>query len=77
MFVVLNSILNTTNGRSIAGLPMTRNAGNGRSDIPNGSPVSWSGEKQRAWLKEDLSKIQHDTPIVVFSASSLCRNLQG
>ena len=76
-FVVLNSIL-TTDEWTFHRWPsdeqrMQEMAG---LDNPNGSPFM-VGEKQRAWLKEDLSKIQHDTPIVVFSHSPLQKIYKG
>ena len=45
-------------------------------DNPNGSPFM-VGEKQRAWLKEDLSKVSHETPLVVFSHSPLQKIYKG
>ncbi len=76
-FVVLNSIL-TTDEWTFHRWPsdeqrMQEMAG---LDNPNSSPFM-VGEKQRAWLKEDLSKIQHDTPIVVFSHSPLQKIYKG
>ncbi len=35
------------------------------------------GEKQRNWLREDLAKISHETPIVVFSHSPLQKIYKG
>ena len=45
-------------------------------DNPNGSPFM-VGDKQRQWLREDLSKINKDTPIVVFSHSPLQKIYKG
>ncbi len=76
-FVVLNSIL-TTDEWTFHRWPsaeqrMQEMAG---LDNPNGSPFM-VGEKQRAWLKEDLAKISHETPIVVFSHSPLQKIYKG
>ena len=45
-------------------------------DNPNGSPFM-VGEKQMKWLKNDLSKVAKDTPIVVFSHSPLQKIYKG
>lgn len=70
-FVVLNSILTyddwTYNRWSSGEERMNVMAG---LDNPNGSPFM-VGEKQRVWLKEDLAKVDKDTPLVVFSHSPL------
>ncbi len=70
-FVVLNSILTyddwTYNRWSSGEERMNVMAG---LDNPNGSPFM-VGEKQRTWLKEDLAKVDKDTPVVVFSHSPL------
>lgn len=70
-FVVLNSILTydewTHNRWSSGKERMGVMAG---LDNPNGSPFM-VGEKQRAWLKEDLSKVNKETPLVVLSHSPL------
>jgi len=70
-FVVLNSILTyddwTFNRWSSGEERMSVMAG---LDDPRGSPFM-VGEKQRKWLKKDLSKIDKSTPIVVLSHSPL------
>jgi len=70
-FVVLNSILTyddwTFNRWSSGEERMGVMAG---LDNPAGSPFM-VGEKQRAWLKKDLSKVKRSTPVVVFSHSPL------
>jgi len=76
-FVVLNSIIvndDWTHRRWPT--PERRMLEMADLDNPNGSPFM-VGEKQRAWLKEDLSKISHDTPIVVFSHSPLQKIYKG
>jgi 3',5'-cyclic AMP phosphodiesterase CpdA len=45
-------------------------------DNPNGSPFM-VGEKQRAWLKNDLEKVSKDTPVVVFSHSPIQKIYKG
>ena len=45
-------------------------------DNPNGSPFM-VGDKQRAWLKNDLAKVKKATPIVVFSHSPLHKLYKG
>jgi 3',5'-cyclic AMP phosphodiesterase CpdA len=70
-FVVLNSILTyddwTYNRWSSGEERMNVMAG---LDNPNGSPFM-VGEQQRTWLKQDLAKVDKDTPVVVFSHSPL------
>jgi hypothetical protein len=70
-FVVLNSILTydewTFDRWPTAEQRMLEMAG---LDNPNGSPFM-VGEKQRAWLANDLSGLSKDTPIVVFSHSPI------
>jgi 3',5'-cyclic AMP phosphodiesterase CpdA len=76
-FVVLNSILTyddwTFNRWPTAEQRMAEMAG---LDNPNGSPFM-VGEKQRAWLKKDLAKVNKSTPIVVFSHSPLQKIYKG
>jgi Icc protein len=76
-FVVLNSILThdewTFNRWPTAEQRMVEMAG---LDNPNGSPFL-VGEKQRAWLEKDLSKVKKETPIVVFSHSPLQKIYKG
>jgi 3',5'-cyclic AMP phosphodiesterase CpdA len=45
-------------------------------DNPNGSPFM-VGEKQREWLRKDLSKVKKDTPIVLFSHSPIQKIYKG
>jgi 3',5'-cyclic AMP phosphodiesterase CpdA len=76
-FVVLNSILTydewTYDRWPTAEQRMLEMAG---LDNPNGSPFM-VGEKQRAWLKADLDKVDRATPVVVFSHSPLQRLYKG
>ncbi|MGB6019638.1 MAG: metallophosphoesterase [Sulfurimonadaceae bacterium] len=75
-FVVLNSILTDekwTNKWSSGEERMGVMAG---LDNPLGSPFM-VGYKQRQWLAKDLAKIDHDTPVVVFSHSPLQKIYKG
>ncbi len=45
-------------------------------DNPNGSPFM-VGDKQRAWLKKDLAKVDRNTPLVVLSHSPLQKIYKG
>jgi Icc protein len=76
-FVVLNSILTydewTYERWPTAEQRMLEMAG---LDNPNGSPFM-VGEKQRAWLRQDLAKVKKDTPIVVFSHSPIQKIYKG
>jgi len=76
-FVVLNSVLTyddwTFNRWGSAEERMLQMAG---LDNPNGSPFM-VGEKQRAWLKDDLDKVAKTTPLVVFSHSPLQKLYKG
>jgi Icc protein len=45
-------------------------------DNPNGSPFM-VGEKQRAWLAEDLDDVGKNTPVVVFSHSPIQKIFKG
>jgi len=76
-FVVLNSIL-TTDEWTFRRWPTAerRMAEMAGLDNPNGSPFM-VGEAQRVWLREDLSKVEHETPIVVFSHSPLQKIYKG
>lgn len=76
-FVVLNSIL-TTDEWTYRRWPTSerRMAEMADLDNPNGSPFM-VGETQRVWLREDLAKIDHDTPVVVFSHSPLQKIYKG
>ena len=76
-FIVLNSILtfdewmhkNWENG-------MARMKEMARLDNPNGSPFL-VGSPQREWLRQDLAKVDKDTPIVVLSHSPLQKIFKG
>lgn len=70
-FVVLNSIL-TDDDWTLRRWPSAEERMNQMAllDNPNGSPFM-VGDKQREWLKADLSKIDRATPVVVFSHSPL------
>ncbi len=76
-FIVLNSVLTTDEWTykrwPTAEQRMLEMAG---LDNPNGSPFM-VGEKQRAWLADDLAGISKDTPIVVFSHSPLQKIYKG
>ena len=76
-FVVLNSVLTyddwTYNRWPSAEQRMLEMAG---LDNPNGSPFM-VGEKQREWLREDLEKLDKNTPLVVFSHSPLQKIYKG
>ncbi len=76
-FVILNSIL-TTDEWTFKRWPtaqqrMLEMAG---LDNPNGSPFQ-VGAKQRAWLSQDLQKIDKATPVVVFSHSPIQKIYKG
>jgi len=76
-FVVLNSILTfdewTFERWPTAEQRMLEMAG---LDNPNGSPFM-VGEKQRAWLANDLAGLAKNTPVVVFSHSPLQKIYKG
>ncbi len=76
-FVVLNSVLTydewTFNRWPSAQERMLEMAG---LDNPNGSPFM-VGDKQRAWLKADLDKVDRKTPVVVLSHSPLQKIYKG
>jgi len=76
-FVVLNSVLTyddwTFNGWPT---PMDRMKAMARLDNPKGSPFL-VGEKQRAWLKKDLEKVNKKTPVVVCSHSPIQKIYKG
>jgi Icc protein len=76
-FIVLNSILTHhewTFDRWPT--PMDRMKAMARLDNPEGSPFL-VGEKQRAWLKKDLTGVDRSTPIVVCSHSPLQKIYKG
>jgi 3',5'-cyclic AMP phosphodiesterase CpdA len=76
-FVALNSILTydewTHERWPTAEQRMLEMAG---LDNPNGSPFM-VGETQLAWLRDDLSKVSKDTPVVVFSHSPIQKIYKG
>jgi len=76
-FVVLNSILTyddwTFNRWPSAEQRMMEMAG---LDNPNGSPFM-VGDAQREWLRQDLEKVNKDTPLVVLSHSPLQKIYKG
>jgi 3',5'-cyclic AMP phosphodiesterase CpdA len=76
-FVVLNSILTyddwTYKRWPTAQQRMQEMAG---LDNPNGSPFM-VGEKQRQWMKDDLAKVDRNTPVVVFSHSPIQKIYKG
>lgn len=76
-FVVLNSILTydewTYRRWSSNTERMLQMA---RLDNPNGSPFM-VGQQQLQWLKQDLSKVGKNTPIIVFSHSPLQKIYKG
>jgi 3',5'-cyclic-AMP phosphodiesterase len=76
-FVVLNSVLtyeDWTQKRWPAAEQRMREMA--MLDNPNGSPFM-VGEKQRAWLAQDLKKVRKNTPLVVFSHSPLQKIFKG
>ncbi len=75
-FVVLNSILTYDDWINKWPSPEERMNQMAGLDNPNGSPFM-VGEKQREWLKKDLSKVAKDTPVVVFSHSPLQKIYKG
>jgi len=76
-FVVLNSILTADDWTFKRWpTPEQRMAEMAGLDNPNGSPFM-VGEKQRAWLKDDLAKVDKATPLVVFSHSPLQKIYKG
>jgi Icc protein len=76
-FVALNSILTydewTHERWPTAEQRMLEMAG---LDNPNGSPFM-VGEKQLAWLRDDLAKVSKETPVVVFSHSPIQKIYKG
>lgn len=76
-FIVLNSILTYDEWTHRKWeTPMARMKEMARLDNPNGSPFM-VGETQRKWLKEDLTKVSKNTPLVVFSHSPLQKIYKG
>jgi len=76
-FVVLNSILTHEKWMHKKwDKGMDRMMQMARLDNPNGQPFM-VGDTQREWLKKDLSKINKDTPLVVFSHSPIQKIHKG
>ena len=69
-FVTLNSILTYEKWIKRWPTPKERMLAMARLDNPQGSPFM-VGKEQIEWLKKDLSKMSHDTPLIVFSHSPL------
>jgi Icc protein len=70
-FVTLNSIFTHEDWMKKWAIdPMGRMLQMARLDNPQGSPFM-VGDKQINWLKEDLAKIDHNTPLVILSHSPL------
>lgn len=76
-FVVLNSILVDEQWINKWETPMARMQTMAGLDDPNGSPFM-VGAAQRAWLKQDLSEVSHDTPSYLYqpNAGDQHRHLQ-
>ncbi len=76
-FIVLNSILTYEDWMHKDWKDgMERMLQMARLDNPKGSPFM-VGEKQRQWMKKDLAKVSHDTPVVVLSHSPLQKIFKG
>ncbi len=69
-FVVLNSVIVEDYWTKPKLTPMERMLFMAQLDNPSGRPFM-VGKEQRAWLKEDLSKIDRSAPLIVFSHSPL------
>lgn len=69
-FVVLNSILTYEKWNQRWASGEERMAQMALLDNPQGSPFM-VGEKQRQWLKDDLAKVDKNTPLVVLSHSPI------
>jgi 3',5'-cyclic-AMP phosphodiesterase len=76
-FVVLNSVL-TYDDWTFKRWPTAeqRMREMASLDNPNGSPFM-VGEKQRAWLADDLKNVRKNTPVVVFSHAPLQKIYKG
>lgn len=76
-FVVLNSILTyDTWTHGPWETPMARMKAMARLDNPNGSPFM-VGAAQREWLRQDLDRVNRNTPVVVISHSPLQKIFKG
>ena len=69
-FVVLNSVIVKDYWTAPKMTPMERMKAMAQLDNPKGEAFT-VGEEQRNWLKQDLSKITKDTPLIIFSHSPL------
>jgi 3',5'-cyclic AMP phosphodiesterase CpdA len=69
-FIVLNSVIVEDYWSEPKMTPMERMKFMAQLDNPQGRPFT-VGDAQRNWLKEDLSKIKKDTPLIIFSHSPL------
>lgn len=69
-FVTLNSILTHEDWIKRWPTAMDRMRAMARLDNPQGSPFM-VGKEQIQWLKEDLSKVGRDTPLIILSHSPL------
>jgi len=77
-FIILNSI-RTYDDWTFKRWPTNeqRTVGNGRTRQSIPVHLLWSVEEQRKWLKNDLAKINKNTPVVVFSHSPLQKIYKG
>jgi hypothetical protein len=75
-FIVLNSVVEKDFWTAAGYTPEQRMLEMAGLDNPNGSPFM-VGEKQRAWLKNDLDKVSKDTPLIIFSHSPLQKIYKG
>lgn len=69
-FVVLNSVIVEDYWTKPKMTPMERMLFMAQLDNPKGKPFM-VGKEQRAWLKDDLSKYDKSTPLIIFSHSPL------
>lgn len=69
-FVTLNSIVTYKDWVNRWPTPVDRMNQMARLDNPQGSPFM-VGQRQIEWLKKDLSKVSHETPVIVLSHSPL------
>lgn len=69
-FVTLNSILTYEDWIKRWRDPAERMKQMARLDNPQGSPFM-VGKEQIEWLKKDLAKVSHDTPLIILSHSPL------
>ena len=69
-FVVLNSVIVEDYWTGPKLTPEERMLAMAQLDNPDGRPFT-VGDEQRAWLRNDLAKVDKQTPLVVFSHSPL------